>query len=396
MNMKQTVLIPALTLLFTACGVDNNKMNQAHVETVSIAETPVQNQGRVGFCWAYGEMAFIESQYKVQTGKTVNLSEEALGMLRIAHALHKIFVTTHGAELYSSLAFDKIPEGWNMRLTSYDRDSTETEDDQDGLDLAKRYGVWPESVWNFKIPNGAAKTELFRAISNRARALVNSYNPQTLTVEEVIEKVLVGTPGIPSRPPIRFSVDGQEFTPQEYLKFLKFDPDNFAAVEAHGDQDFAKIVNATKLALLRGISVPMGFPINIERLKGDTFSGIGFNIKTESDVLDFARDGGHLMLVTDFVNVGSTVNALTFPEIQKEFFKSENDLDYFFAKNSWGLGAKTNEAGIRLGGSENGYYKIDKNYLINAAKVGQFPKRPALEIIVPNDIAQNPFAMPPH
>ncbi len=185
------------------------------------------------------------------------------------------------------------------------------------------------------------------------------------------------------------------YSPQSFLASLSFDPDNFVAVEALGQADYSKVIAATKRAMVRGLAVPLGFPINISRLKGDTLSGAGVVSETQGDLVNFTRDGGHLVLATDFVNEGGVEGATSVNRLRQEMIRDPFALDYLVFKNSWGVGAKTNEAGIQIGGSDSGYYKIDREYLMGASKVGKYKGWTPLTVIVPKDIAEFPWGYEP-
>jgi hypothetical protein len=135
--------------------------------------------------------------------------------------------------------------------------------------------------------------------------------------------------------------------------------------------------------------VPLGFPVNFDLLKVDTFSGEGENLNRGEN---FFRDGGHAVLIDDFVNEGSKQGALPLDQVIAEFLKPASALDYFVFKNSWGTDAKMNEAGVIIRGSKTGYYKIDREYLQGSANLSREEQFAGmLEVIVPADIALDPF-----
>jgi hypothetical protein len=373
----------------TACGLQS-PTNSATVESVEIPQTAIENQGRLGICWAYATTGLIESQYKANTKKSINLSEESIALFHMAHALHKMFQTIGTVDLWKATAADKLPEGWFLRMSDLTRPENATEDDMDALDLIKRYGVWPESVWNAKADTSEKRDTMRRQISERARAFIRDGKQYDATVEQIIEEIVVGPGLFSSRPPATFVYEGRQYTPQEFLKSLSFDPDDFVAVEAQSESDYRKVISATKRTLARGMSVPLGFPINISRLQNDTFSGKGIVSQSLGDLVNFTRDGGHLVLVTDFVNTGSTEGSIPMPELQEELDREEYSLDYLVFKNSWGVGAKNNEAGIPVGGSASGYYKIDREYLLASAKVGAYRGWAPLTVVVPKGDATAP------
>jgi hypothetical protein len=397
MLKKAAAFLAAVSFLTVGCGVQNTR-SDAGLESLVIPQSPVQSQGRMGFCWAYAQTGLIESVYKTQTGKTVDLSEEVIAMYHMAHAIRKMYRSNMGVmELWSAFSRDKLPEGWSMRLTPWTQPLDFNEDDIDGLDITKRYGLWPESAWNLKVATAEERDAMNSAIAQRARSYINSVDKDTITVDDVIENVLVGPPGFgfPSKPPQEFVYDGVTYTPHTFLKALNFNPDNFVAVEGLGQSDYTKVVASAKRALIRGLAVPLGFPINISRLKGDTFTGVGVPSQTLGDLVNFTREGGHLVLATDFVNEGGVEGATTVHRLRQEMMRDPYSLDYLVFKNSWGLGAKTNEAGIKIGGSDSGYYKIDREYLMAASKVGKYKGWTPLTVIVPKDIADFPFGYEP-
>jgi hypothetical protein len=384
-----------LSSFIYGCGSQNYNHN-SEVDSVAIPQTPVDNQGRMGFCWLYAETGLIESNYKTITGNTVNLSEEALAVFRFAHAIHKMFKTVPAAKLLRSLSSSNIPQGWFMRFSeaTYMPDYSE-EDDMDGLELTKRYGVWPEAIWSVKAPTPEARDKMMRGISQRAMKFIAKFDRYTATVDDIINQIIVGPDGFVSRPPAAFRYAGKMFTPQEFLQFLKFNPDNFVSITSRSVYDYGKIVSATKRALTRGLSVPLGFPINISRLQGDTFSGKNVPSETVGDLVNFTRDGGHLVLVTDFVNEGGQQGRTSQTQLRLELQRGSEFLDYLYFKNSWGVGAKSNESGFPVGESISGYYKIDREYLQAASKVGAHAGWTPLEVIVPSDIASAPWGFEP-
>jgi hypothetical protein len=97
-------------------------------------------------------------------------------------------------------------------------------------------------------------------------------------------------------------------------------------------------------------------------------------------------------LIDDFVNIGGKEGALPVAELLQEFLRPTKDLDYFVFKNSWGTDAKMNEAGVVISGSETGFYKMDREYLVGSANLSSNPDLAGfLEVVVPIDIARNPF-----
>ncbi len=173
--------------------------------------------------------------------------------------------------------------------------------------------------------------------------------------------------------------------------YLQINTDNFQAVIARSEDDYDKVITAAKRAMVEGFSVPLAFPINISRLHGDLFTGQ--DVSDPKDWVSFAMDGGHLVLATDFVNKGGAAGAISSPFIFNELRRSASNLDTLLFKNSWGIGAKTNEAGAEIGNSPSGIYRMDQSYLRGAMRVPTLTKSPynTVQLVVPKDIADNPM-----
>jgi hypothetical protein len=169
---------------------------------------------------------------------------------------------------------------------------------------------------------------------------------------------------------------------------LGFKSENYSSIQIETQEDFARLVHGTKRALVRGIAVPLAFPVNFDQLKLDTFTGDGANEET-----NFHRDGAHAVLITDWVNKDGHEGALESSAISIELEKSEEDLAHFIIKNSWGINATKNESGKGISGSETGYYKIDRSYLKSSAKqvLGEPAMRDLLNVLLPKDIVLAPF-----
>jgi aminopeptidase C len=66
---KSCIFFAASALMLNACGPQLDARNaKSSVDSVEIPQTPVENQDRVGFCWAYAAIGLIESDLKLRTG----------------------------------------------------------------------------------------------------------------------------------------------------------------------------------------------------------------------------------------------------------------------------------------------------------------------------------------
>lgn len=379
LHLSSSIFLASLSVIMNACGPQGSaKETKSSVDSVEIPQTPVENQDRIGFCWAYAIIGLIESDVKLRTGTVLQLSEEALGFYRMVEGIYYLTQNLTGQDLADNIMQDTF-QGWVLKSTEI----------PDSFDLVKTYGVVPESVWKFKFndENGVEKmvASIRRSLS---RLVFDTPNPKTISRSQIIKEVLL-TSGWTSEPPKAFELNGKSYTPQTYLRSLKFNPADYEAISTEKPEDLEKVIRATKRALVRGVSVPLGFPVNVERLKADTFTGKGVDLKNGEN---FFRDGGHAVLIDDFVNLGGKAGALPVAELLQEFLRPTQDLDYFVFKNSWGTDAKMNEAGVVVRGSKTGFYKIDRDYLVGSANLASSPEfQGMLEVVVPVDIAKNPF-----
>lgn len=378
------IMLPGLLIGLTswatlsACG-PAQRPEASRPDSVEIPQTPVENQFRIGFCWAYATIGLIESDYKVRTGKELQLSEEALGYYRMLEGLYFLAQNLPAQEVISALLDDTF-QGWVLK----------SDEIPDSFELIKTYGIVPESVWNTKFTDSARVDRLVKVIRRSMAELVfSSTDPRAITRSQIQKQVLLAPGAWESAPPQEFSFQGRRYTPQSLLEKTAFDPDQFESVITSRPSDVSRVIAAAKRALVRGYSVPLGFPVNFDRLEADTFSGKNVNLFQGEN---FFRDGGHAVLIDDFVNIGGRQGALPLQELEQEFRKPMGELDYFVFKNSWGTDAETNESGTIISGSPTGYYKMDREYLIGSANLSAKPEfEGILEVVVPRDIAEDPF-----
>jgi hypothetical protein len=362
----------------------------ATLETVELPQTPVRNQGRFGVCWAYGTIGLVEAEFKREQGLDIDLSEEALVFYHMAEGMEALFKTLSVSELLTVLSKQALPEGWNTRITpDYETPLAKGEPRQrDGLDLIQTYGLVPEEVWSFKVSDETAKQKLFQAIVKNTRRLLQGSRPlASYSLQEIMEQVLVGEGAFPSVPPSQFEYRGEIWDSREFVRSkLRFQPDDFGVFNSQSDADYPQLVALLKRALHRGYSVPLAFPINVDRFEGDRLTGAA--IRDPNDWISFARDGGHLVLVKDYVNQGMSMGALSTQQQDIELKRPSEDLEFIVFKNSWGVGAKFNEAGLPLATSTDGHYKMDKSYLKGAMRVPALTKIKYnnVQIVVPRSM----------
>lgn len=361
-----------------ACG-PHHEVELSAIDSVEIPQTPVENQFRAGFCWAYAVLGLVESDYKVRTGRSLQLSEEALAFYRMLEELHVLAQNLDSQELIQYLSTASF-QGWVLKHDFF----------PDSFDLIEEYGIVPESAWNVKFKKPGEIEAVETVIRRKMSELIfEKVDPSLITKEEIVEKVLLARGAWETEPPRAFEYQGKRYTPKSFLVKSGFEPLDFESVTVEKPEDVEAVIAATKRALVRGISVPIGFPVHFDRLKGDTFSGKGVDLRSADN---FFRDGGHAVLIDDFVNSGSREGALPLDELQEEFARPTEELSYFVFKNSWGKDAETNESGDLVSGSKTGYYRMDRDYLVGSANLTKDKSFVGiLEVVVPRDIALDPF-----
>jgi hypothetical protein len=380
---KLSAGMAALTLA-TACGPSfSTTTTQSKIDSVEIPQTAIENQNKIGFCWAYAIVGLVESDYKLRTGSDIQLSEEALGFYRMLEGIYFWTQNLSGQELVEQIKTDSF-QGWVLTDKTL----------PDTFKLVQKYGVIPESAWKVKFENELVVDRMVQTIQKQVLQLIlQNPNPRSITRDQILNSALLAPGAWASQPPTNFSLDGKSYTPQTYLTEIGFNPSNYKSLVSNLPSDVDTMIAAAKQALLRGVSVPLGFPVNFDRLQGDMFKGAGTDLSVPEN---FYRDGGHAVLIDDFVNVGGKAGALPLDQLMVEFLKPSKDLDYFIVKNSWGKDAKTNEAGVVIEGSETGYYRIDLAYLQGSANMASRPEyKGMLEVVVPTDIALFPFTQSP-
>jgi hypothetical protein len=334
-------------------------------------------------------MGLIESFHKMETGSEVNLSEEALGFYRIAEGIKSMLNTMNLMDFMKAMSKVWLPEGWFSRHTQ----NSVMKSELDGLALIKKYGVVRESDWSFKMKTQAERDKVFLTIRNKADKYINGKVLKNITLEEIITHIMIGEGAFPSAPPQYINLNGVQTSPQEYLhKELKFDTDRYVALEARSESELPQLIAALKKSLAMGYSVPLGFPINTSRIKDDTFTGR--EVADLKSWYEFSRDGGHLVLATDFVNQGGVEGALHKDDLLREVIRPWSELNFLVFKNSWGSGTKLGEKGETIAHSLSGYYKMDLSYLKGASHVGSLdPGMISLSIVVPIEVALDPFTI---
>jgi hypothetical protein len=368
-----TVLVASLSIL--GCG--QNAPHSNSLKTVDIPQTPVKSQGHVGFCWSYASIGLIESILLKKTGSQVDLSEESLGFYRMAEELYALSHSVEAAEvadaeLVKKKVFEDL-EGWDVTFNPLYNPGLPV---RNALQLIRDYGVVPESVWSYKFADGEQEAALLQHIYSGFAKLMNTHGRSNVTWDMVVD-LLAEKEAFGSRPPTSFdyllpSGGKRTFEAKEFITSVAgFTVDDYTYMIPDETIGYDQIIKAIKLTLERGINVPLSYMIY-----DGTFNGWDASYSVKDPNAEFKQDGGHVVLITDFVNKGGRPGALPREEMLAEIARPSTDLDYLIVKNSW----DTHLASPLV--RYPGYHTIYQSY------VQLLTKKPVdITIVVPRDIA---------
>jgi hypothetical protein len=375
-SLTRLTLSLLISLGGAGCGLPDRDTNQT--KSVEIPQSPVKSQGKIGFCWSYATIAFLESLALKKNGEMLNLSEEALGFYRMAEELlalsRKYDASELGTpELVEAKVFEGL-EGWDLTFNTAYNPGVKVDG---SLELVRAYGVVPESEFPFKFQTAEQTSGFFKTVFDGFAALMNQYGKGHVTKEMVFD-LLASKDAYGTRPPASFlqvTADGQRqrITAQSFAAdFIGFTPDDYTYMIPDSAIGYNQLVKAIKLTLARGITVPLSYTI----FSGQPNSWDGaFSVKG-LDPNTLKNAGGHAVLITDFVNQGGKPGVISKAALQAELAKSEDQLDFVVIKNSWST--KYQSPLLRY----PGYQIVDQSYLQALAR-----KQTNITIVVPRDIA---------
>ena len=365
-------------LLITAISACGKSPSTSSLTTVEVPQTAVKAQNRIGFCWSYATMGFLESIMLKKTGQSVDLSEEALGFYRMAEELTALSKETEATDLATADKVEKKVfeglEGWDLTFNPAYNPGFKA---RSSLQLVKDYGVVPENVWSYKFLSDEQNAHFFQTVFTSFSQLMQTHGRGNVT-QEMIYDLLASQGAYGSRPPSDFDYvfpNGQhrKVTAQEFAtEIIGFSPDDYTYMIPDQQIGYNKIVSAMKLSLARGIDVPLSYTIYTG---SENRWDASFSTK-DLDVNNLKLDGGHAVLITDFVNKNGMPGAVPNATLQAELAKPASELDFVVIKNSWDTSVQSPV--LRL----PGYFTMDQGYLQLLSK-----KPTDITIVVPRDIA---------
>lgn len=375
-NVINSILAATVaSLALSGCG---RTMKPARLDTVEVPQTPIKSQYRIGFCWSYGTIGFLETLMIKKTGQTMDFSEEALGFYRMAEelkALSKKFPASELADvdMVSKKVFEGL-QGWDMTFNPAYNPGMPV---RNSMQLVQDYGVVPESAWSYKFKTDE-QIDKFSATVFAGFASLMTQRGQGNITQDMVFDLLASPDAFGSRPPTEFDYtspagDTAKISAKDFVSnVIGFTPDDYTYLIPDQTIGYDQIVKATKLTLARGINVPLSYAI----YDGAINQWDASHSAKDLDPANLKLDGGHLVLITDFVNKGGRPGAVANDVLQTELAKPSSELDFVVIKNSWDT--RPQSPVLRL----PGYYTMDQSYISLLSK-----KQTDITVVVPRDIA---------
>ena len=210
--MKKVLMI-ACTLLIAGSMQAQTDTTAVQKDTVegwqfttvdSVAITPVKNQNRSSTCWAFSTLGFLESEVLRLKGKEVDFSP--------MYVVSKTMIdrATYCVRLYNEPRFAPGGSAYDV-IYCMDHYGLVPQEAMPGI----RYGAWPADT----LP---VHTELDAVAGGYLKALKGKKKLTPVWKEglQAIYNTYLGTC------PTEFTYAGKQYTPQEWVKALKLNPDN--------------------------------------------------------------------------------------------------------------------------------------------------------------------------
>lgn len=349
----------------------------------AVVHSSVKDQGQVGFCWSYAVAGHIEANHKRATGQELDLSEEWTGFWAIYDQVianapeyfrsekRVVDGSKKGFKYLGNKIGTKAKNAFNsLRIKFAFSVSEGAPDMMQGVDLVKKYGVVPESVFSYKIVGAEAERGVEARVMDfvedelRTPGVNDGYrlkNPDgTLTDQPDAEKILerlaqvyvnekdvaLGTPGsqhqkILSAHRNGINFQGKQVSPVALVSELSFNADGYHQTRVNA-ANFDDSISRIEKALAANEQVPIGIMLMkgySEAIKGSgILSPESCGLRTPCTIA-----GGHAILI-----VGKTVDPVT------------GLINGVVIKNSWG------SVGLNVSGGTSGatgFQVISLDYL---------------------------------
>ncbi len=183
----------------------------------SVAITPVKNQHRSSTCWAFSALGFLESEVmRMNKGKEVDFSE--------MYVVNKTMMdrAEYCLRMYGDVAFAPGGSAYDVIycLKNYGLVPQEA---MPGI----RYGLWPNDTLPVHSELDAVAGGYIKALKNMKRI-----SPVWKEGLQAVYNTYLG------ECPTAFTYEGKEYTPQEWVKALKLNPDDYVSITSYTHHPF--------------------------------------------------------------------------------------------------------------------------------------------------------------
>lgn len=341
-------------------GACRPKDSSSDPNAVWTSNTSIKQQGVVGFCWAYAAVAMIESRYLAQTGKEIDLSEEAVGYFHLAEKLQSLMDTKlkegkidsvlyvdpatkkEHTIAHGSLEGSVINQGWTGSKGAFA--------------LIERWGLIPESQWTVKFEDSLDIEISRESLDEEFVELRKRIDGKQRVVQmnQIFEVLNSGT--FSKTPPVdAFDNGSGRMNAVQYAKnVIRFNPKDYydVFINSSNKGTLPQAIEDVKRSLARGqvVGLAVSMPAaDQQRLVSNQFVGFG---------RPFEIRGGHSMVITDFRNAGGTFGPSD--KLDQEMKTPLGPGFQLRLKNSWGSRSGFNEFGQKV---TTGFYDMYIGYL---------------------------------
>jgi hypothetical protein len=375
------LFVAVISVFSSACGRMISPKNQA--KSVEIPLTSIKNQENSGFCVSYAVSGFLESEYKIKTGKEIDLSDEYLGFyVMLEQMIYEMEQTQKLPLPEQALRYEKLKKELadDKNYSRFQGSYVIGPGDQNSFSLftiLKKYGVVPQKSFTRKFSDERMAKAAGFEIHKKFLELWNEPS-KIVSREQLVGSVLTGGLGFLKPPPRLIHIDGQTLTPQQYFASLNVNIDDFAGIDAQSSADFDWMMQATKETLARGHSVPLAASVDFYNWQNETRDGgIWLDRFAGPSWQNLSTSFGHQVLVVDFVNRGGRPGSMNPEQLNFELQKHPRLLDYLVVKNSWG------QTTGNVDGNEPGFYSLSRDFLL----ANTFQQSLVLQVVVLKEVA---------